>query len=138
MHKLHEYSIINVMQENGLSRLLYIYIWLRQWQCHSRVSLLATTHIAFAWGYHQLCGNTPINVTLFWNLTVFTALIKSKFGTKPLMATLQFLTIGTMFGQDCCSYFTATFSPDSQNVLRSTQVVNQLQRLYCCMHVLQL
>ncbi len=25
MHKLYEYSIINVMQENGLSRLLYIY-----------------------------------------------------------------------------------------------------------------
>ncbi len=40
--------------------------------------------------------------TLFWNLTVFTALIKSKLSNKPLtVSTVQFLAIGTLFGQNC-------------------------------------
>ena len=42
--------------------------------------LLATTHSY--WHCPQLCSNTPSS--LFWNLTVFTAFIKSKLSNNPL------------------------------------------------------
>ncbi len=42
--------------------------------------------------------------TLFWNLTVFTALIKKQTQQHVSNSALQFLAIDDLYGQDCCSY----------------------------------
>ena len=99
-------SRINVELKNGFSELYSDY---NGSAIQEFPYCMATTHIAIDIIIHFA---VMLPSTLFWNLTVFTALIKSKLSNKPLTVLYSSLLLVLCMDKIAQAIATATISPD--------------------------